>query len=59
MDWMKILSAVALVAMIVYLFPRAKMMLKHSPKAQKGDWQSFLLPIIAVVLFIVLLVQMV
>jgi len=35
------------------------MMMKHSPKAQKGDWQSFLLPMVAVVLFIVLLVTMV
>jgi len=59
MDWMKILSAIALVAMIVFIFPRAKMMMKHSPKAQKGDWQSFLLPMVAVVLFIVLLVTMV
>jgi len=59
MDWMKILAAVALVAMIAFIFPRAKAMMKNSPKAEKGDWQSFILPIIAVALFIVLLVQMV
>jgi len=59
MDWMKIVAAIALVAMIAFMFPRAKMMMKHSPKAEKGDWQSFLLPIIAIALFIVLLVQMV
>lgn len=59
MDWTRILAAVALVAMIAYIFPRARAMMKHSPKAEKGDWQSFLIPIIAVVLFIVLLVQMV
>jgi len=59
MDWMKIIAAIALVAMIAFIFPRARAMMKNSPKAEKGDWQSFLLPIVAVVLFIVLLVQMV
>jgi len=59
MDWMKIMAAIAVLAMIIFMFPRAKMMMKHSPKAEKGDWQSFLLPLIAIALFIVLLVQMV
>lgn len=56
MDWIKILSAVFLVAMLVYLWPRAKYMLKHSPKATSGDWKSLVLPIGGVILFVVLLV---
>ena len=59
MDWMKIISALALVMMIAFIFPRARAMMKNSPKAEKGDWQSFLIPLIAIALFIVLLVQMV
>lgn len=59
MDWLKIMSAVFLLGMIVLIFPRAKQMLQNSPKAGKGDWQSFLLPLIAVAIFIFLLVKMV
>ncbi len=57
MDWMKIGSALLLGAMIIFLFPRAKMMLKHSPKAEAGDWQAVLLPLAAIIAFIVLLVM--
>jgi len=57
MDWIKILSAVFLVVMLVYLWPRAKHMLKHSPKASSDDWKSLILPIGGLVLFVVLLVM--
>ncbi len=54
---MKIGSALLLGAMIIFLFPRAKMMLKHSPKAVSGDWQAVLLPLAAIIGFIILLVM--
>ena len=57
MDWMKIGSALLLGAMIIFLLPHAKMMLKHSPKAGPGDWQAVLLPLAAVIGFIILLVM--
>ncbi|MCB1858716.1 MAG: hypothetical protein KDI63_10605 [Gammaproteobacteria bacterium] len=59
MDWMKIGSAVLLIAMILFLWPRAKMMLKHSPEAKPGDWQGVILPILAVVGFVILLAMLV
>ena len=59
MDWMKIGSALLIVAMIVFIFPRAKQMLKDSPEAQPGDWQGVLLPILAVIGFVLLLIVMV
>jgi len=59
MDWIKIASAVFLVIMLVFLLPRAKHMLTNSPKAEKGDWTSALLPILGVVGFIMLLIWMV
>lgn len=34
-------------------------MLKHSPKAEAGDWQAALLPLAGVIAFIVLLVWLV
>ncbi len=57
MDWMKIGSALVLVAMLVFLLPRAKHMLKNSPKPGAGDWQSVLLPLALVVGFVILLMM--
>jgi hypothetical protein len=57
--WLKIGSAVLLGAMLIYIWPRAKYMLKESPKAEKGDWGAVLLPIAMVVLFVILLISMV
>ena len=59
MDWMKIGWAVLLIAMIAVVFPRAKHMLTNSPKAEKGDWMTVALPIIAVIAFVVLLTMLV
>ena len=59
MDWIKISSVVFLVLLLVFLLPRAKYMLKNSPKAEAGDWQAALLPLAGVVGFIVLLVWLV
>ena len=59
MDWLKIGSGIFLVAMMVYIWPSAKHMLQNSPDAEKGDWQGAVLPILAVVAFVVLLIVMV
>jgi len=57
--WMKISYALILGAMVVFLWPRAKAMLKHSPKAGPGDWRSVAIPILVVVLFVILLISLV
>ena len=59
MDWMKILSAVALGLMIIYLLPRAKQMMKMSAEVENKDWMGVLIPIVGVILFVVFLVSMV
>jgi len=59
MDWMKIGSAILLGTMIVFLWPRAKQMLKETRKAEAGEWQSAILPVLAVMGFVALLVMMV
>ncbi|MCB1762018.1 MAG: hypothetical protein KDI27_02610 [Gammaproteobacteria bacterium] len=59
MDWMKIGSALLILMMIIFLFPRARQMLKESPEAKPGDWQGAILPILAVVGFVLLLIVMV
>lgn len=59
MDWMKIGSALLLLMMIIYLWPRAKQMMKESPKGSSDDWKAVIIPLAAVVGFVVLLVMMV
>jgi hypothetical protein len=56
---MKIGSAVLLVVMLVILIPRARQMMKESPKGTPAQWMSFLFPIGLVVLFVLLLMQLV
>lgn len=57
MDWMKIFSALLIVLMLVYLLPRAKDMIKNSPKASNNDWLAALIPLILVIGFVFLLIK--
>ena len=59
MDWLKIGSALFLVAMIIFLFPRAKQVIENTPKGSMKDWMGYIVPMIVVVLFIVLLIALV
>lgn len=59
MDWMQITSVIFLVAMAVFLYPRVKHAVANSPKAEKGDWMSFIILIAAVTGFVILLIMMV
>ena len=59
MDWVKIGSALFMLAMVIYLFPRAKHVIENSPKGSMQDWMGFILPIGAVVLFVILLISLV
>ena len=59
MDWMKIGSAVLLIAMIIYIWPSAKHMMNNSPKAESGDWQAVVLPLLGVIGFVALLIYLV
>jgi len=59
MDWMQIVSALALIAFIVILLPSARQMIKNSPKGSSSDWMSFIIPISAVILFVLLLIKLV
>ena len=58
-DWLKIAQAAMLIMFIIVIYPAFKWWTKHGPKAQKGDWNAALLPLVGVVLFILLLISMV
>jgi hypothetical protein len=59
MDWMKIGSALLLIAMIAVVFPRVRDAVKHGEKGSSSDWMTAILPLLAVALFIGLLIAMV
>ena len=59
MDWLKIGSALLLIAMLFMVFPRAKAAMENSPKGNMQDWMSFIVPVAVVVLFIVVLIKLV
>ena len=56
MDWMQLGAAVLLAGMLVMFLPRALHMMKNSPKGSAEDWKSAILPILAVVGFVLLLI---
>ncbi len=57
--WLQIIAAVVLGMMLFRMYPAAKHWMGNGPKAEKGDWQAAVLPLAAVVGFIILLVAMV
>ena len=59
MDWMKIAYAAIFGMMIIVLFPRAREMVKNSPKGSHRDWMTAVIPLAFVVGFVVLLAVLV
>ena len=59
MDWLKIASALFLVAMMVFIFPRMRAAAKDAPKGSSKDWMGFVVIIAAVAAFVMLLIKMV
>ncbi len=59
MDWLKIGSALFLLAMIIFLFPRAKHVIENSPKGSMQDWMGYIVPMAAVILFVIMLIALV
>ena len=57
--WIQIALAATLGMMLFFLFPRAKQWMEHAPKAQEGDWMAAILPLLAVVGFVLLLIMLV
>jgi hypothetical protein len=55
--WMKVVQALLLGALLIMLIPRARRMVKESPVAKPGDWSGALVPLVAVVLFVLLLMR--
>jgi len=59
MSGMEIGTALLLVTFLIVLFPNVKHWLKNSPEPREGDWTAAALPIVGVLLFVMLLMNMV
>lgn len=57
--WMKLGTAALLIMMLIILLPRAKQMMKESPKGSSQEWMSALIPLALVAGFVLLLIMMV
>lgn len=57
--WMKLGSALLVLAMIGMIFPAAMKGFKEGNKGSRQEWMGIVLPIGGVVVFIILLVMMV
>jgi hypothetical protein len=55
--WTQLLYALPLIIMLFILWPRAKHMIANSPKGTASEWRSALLPLAAVVGFVILLIM--
>jgi len=59
MEWMEIISALALLTFIIILFPAARDRIKNSPQGTSSDWMGFVISIIVIALFVTFLVMLV
>ena len=59
MDWLTIGSALLVGLMLVLLLPQARRMIKESRKGTPGEWMGVLIPLAAVVLFVIFLMAIV
>jgi membrane protein insertase Oxa1/YidC/SpoIIIJ len=58
-DWLKIGSALLLIAMLFMILPGARKAAENSPKGSMQDWMGYILPLGVVILFVILLIAMV
>lgn len=59
MDWLTIGSAILVAFMLVMLLPHARRMLKEGREGTFSDWVGVLIPLGAVVLFVIFLMAIV
>jgi len=57
--FLKITAAALLGLMLFYLWPVYKTWQEKGPRAEKGDWQAAIIPLGAVVLFVIALIMVV
>lgn len=59
MNWVTIGSAALMIGMLVFIYPRMRQAMKESPKGSTEDWKGFIVPLAAVIGFVIFLIMMV
>jgi len=59
MNWMTIGSVVLIIGMMIFIFPSMRRAVKTAPKGNMSDWMGFIIPLAAIIGFIILLINMV
>ena len=57
--WLKIGSAILILAMVAIMWPQARAMMQNSPKGNSDDWRTFIYLILGIGLFVYLLTKLV
>jgi len=57
MDWLKIFSVIFIVAMLVFLWPRAGQMIRNSPKGSMSEWLRVGVLLLGVAAFVAFLMH--
>ena len=57
--WEQVLLGIGAFLILLFFWPGAKAALEMSKRAENPDWKGVLIPIAAVILFVILLVMMV
>lgn len=57
--WEQVLTGIAAMLILFFFWPGAKKMLEKSQQAENPDWKGALIPVGAVVLFVILLIALV
>ncbi len=57
--WLTIISAIAFGAFALFMIPRAKEMIKNSPKGSSSEWRNVAIIIMVVIIFVFLLIKLV
>ena len=60
MEMFVMIAGAALFCFLIFrMYPTAKHWMENGPKAEQGDWQAAIIPLAAVVGFVILLIMMV
>lgn len=54
--WLKLGSALFIAAMLVMIWPRARIMMQEGRKGSTAEWKAAIIPLLAVIGFVILLI---
>jgi hypothetical protein len=57
--FLKIAAAAVMIMLLFFLWPAYKHWQENGPRAEKGDWQAVVVPLLAVVGLVILLILLV